>query len=210
MWQPEAKELQGRSPMRNVSHQTPTGGLITKSLCSPIAFKTESAGLRSPFSDLEKPSPQPPRPLGEERQMLLGQSIFLLERAGGDMQGVPHSHSCHLGDNLHWRDPGIYIPFGNVWVWCAHHKGYPDLCWSKTEQNQPGNTKHENYIQEQFFFSGKDISFLSCAGCSAWLLILLPKMKTSKRRWLPQQAKDCMVYCFVRCLNSSDFLFGFT
>ena len=95
--------------------------------------------------------------------MPLGESIFLLEKAGGGTQSGPYSHACQLGDSLHWRELGICIPFGNVWVWCAQHKGYPDLCWSKTGEKQPGKSRLENYIQEQVLFSGKDTGIILCA-----------------------------------------------
>lgn len=60
--------------------------------------------------------------------MPLGESILLLEKAGGGMQSGPYPHARQLGDSLHWRELGICIPFGNIWVRCAQHKGYPDLC----------------------------------------------------------------------------------
>lgn len=95
--------------------------------------------------------------------MILGESIFLLETAGGGKQSGPHPYACQLGDSLHWREPGICIPFGNVWVWCAQHKGYPDFCWSKIGEKWPGKSRHENYIQEQVFISGKDTGMVLCA-----------------------------------------------
>lgn len=66
--------------------------------------------------------------------------------------------ACQLGDSLHWKELGISIPSGNIWVCCAQHKGYLDICSSKTGEKQPGKSRHENYIQEQIFLSGKDWS----------------------------------------------------
>lgn len=68
--------------------------------------------------------------------------------------------ACQLGDSLHWKQLGISIPVGNIWVWCSQHKGYLDICWSKTGEKETGKTRHENYIQEQVFFSGKDIGMV--------------------------------------------------
>lgn len=71
-----------------------------------------------------------------------------------------YPHACQLGDSLHWREPGICIPLGNIWVWCAQDTGYPGLCRSKTGGKQPGKTRHENDIQEHVFFCGKDIGMV--------------------------------------------------
>lgn len=69
---------------------------------------------------------------------------FLGKRASVPRRDILERHgvaqipcACQLGNSLHWRECGICIPFGNIWVWCVQKEGCSDLSWGKAGEKQP-------------------------------------------------------------------------
>jgi len=126
-------------------------------LCSPITCNTENAELLSPFSHLEKHSPQVPKAYrGGEAGTSVGKYFSVGEgRRGCAEWPTPPCMTARrqltLGRAWYiyslWKCLGLVCPAQEILNFCRR----------KTGEKGTGKTRHENYTQEQVFFSGKDI-----------------------------------------------------